>query len=437
MPLNNCDDSIPSRQSSTSSRHFEHRQTSHENIIDLRKQGEKDDSLPALMSSSARVCNLDPGTELRLILQRARQPHVSGKADTLPFRDADSLRSTFNNMNLPSSYLNIADGSLAVSRAQIFHDQSGKIIISCEMIVYFVSKRGDWSLALSHNASTKDTSIFCSLDEVIDGKPVVEDLIAMQDLSFHPMLMPCILFENVVVGMGLKRRRSIKKKLQILEHAMSGISKSGLASNGSEESDEYGAAEWTNLYELLDSCRNDQASREGRYEFWESYNDMMRTGFEYSSELPFIVDDETHRKVHCELEQWSSLTWQKLKSLIARDKDHINRVKNASTLLYNLAQQRGMHLQSKIARAAQRDSQDMKFIAVLGSIFLPASLVATVLNVPEFQFLSGAKPFGAYLGITVPMIIFIVVLCMNRSLRSDWKIRSAPIKRKLTADDFS
>lgn len=46
--------------------------------------------------------------------------------------------------------------------------------------------------------------------------------------------------------------------------------------------------------------------------------------------------------------------------------------------LYTLNQQRDIRLQSRIAQAAQRDSEDMKFIAVLGSIFLPASLVAVI-----------------------------------------------------------
>ena len=44
--------------------------------------------------------------------------------------------------------------------------------------------------------------------------------------------------------------------------------------------------------------------------------------------------------------------------------------------VYTLNQQRDIRLQSQIAQAAQLDSEDMKFIAVLGSIFLPASLVA-------------------------------------------------------------
>jgi len=44
--------------------------------------------------------------------------------------------------------------------------------------------------------------------------------------------------------------------------------------------------------------------------------------------------------------------------------------------LYSLVEQRDLRVQSSIARAAQRDSEETKFIAVLGSIFLPASLIA-------------------------------------------------------------
>lgn len=39
-------------------------------------------------------------------------------------------------------------------------------------------------------------------------------------------------------------------------------------------------------------------------------------------------------------------------------------------------EQRHLRAQSDVARAALRDSEDMKFITVLGAVFLPASLVA-------------------------------------------------------------
>jgi hypothetical protein len=48
--------------------------------------------------------------------------------------------------------------------------------------------------------------------------------------------------------------------------------------------------------------------------------------------------------------------------------------------LYSLVEQRDLRVQSSIARAAQHDSEDMKFLAVMGSIFLPASLVAVSHN---------------------------------------------------------
>jgi hypothetical protein len=97
-----------------------------------------------------------------------------------------------------------------------------------------------------------------------------------------------------------------------------------------------------------------------------------------------------------------------------------------------------MRVQSGIARASQRDSEDMKFIAVLGSIFLPAGLVAvsllslfsvsmltaskSVLNVPGWQFLPAPELFGVYIAITIPLIALVVFICFSRPY---WK-RLAP-----------
>ena len=61
--------------------------------------------------------------------------------------------------------------------------------------------------------------------------------------------------------------------------------------------------------------------------------------------------------------------------MVACDLDHCSPA-NQLSQLYSLVGQRDIRIQSSIARATQRDSEDMKFIAVLGSIFLPASLVA-------------------------------------------------------------
>jgi hypothetical protein len=157
-------------------------------------------------------------------------------------------------------------------------------------------------------------------------------------------------------------------------------------------------------------------------------------------------------EAHGELKRWVSVNDKKLESLMARDEDHVSRMENVSYMvcmhargidqttvlthippqLYSLVGQRDMRVQSSIARATQRDSEDMKFIAVLGSIFLPASLIAvssptshdwsctddhskTILNVPEFQFALGTTLFGAYIGITIPLIAIVMLLCFGRS----------------------
>lgn len=48
----------------------------------------------------------------------------------------------------------------------------------------------------------------------------------------------------------------------------------------------------------------------------------------------------------------------------------------ASCQLYRVIAQRESRLQAAIARAAKRDSEETRYMAVLGSVFLPASLVA-------------------------------------------------------------
>jgi len=82
----------------------------------------------------------------------------------------------------------------------------------------------------------------------------------------------------------------------------------------------------------------------------------------------------------------------------------------------------------------------MKFLALLGSVFLPASLVAvrkltkpavsevtdrylqSILSVPTFQFLAGAELFGVYIALTVPAIGMIVYLCNARPRMLRWQV---------------
>ena len=303
------------------------------------------------------------------------------------------MRAVFQDLSLPSAYFEIADGSPATAQAYTFKKQR-EDPLRFELIAHCVTKQGDWAIALTHSATSGSTTVFWSLDERIDSSRLNDDLLAFPQHAVHPMLIPCIMFA-ATLRMAVERRHTIKDRLQMLEESIPRIGQR--ASIISEKAYDEDAAfedshDFDRLFTLLHSCRKDQASRKGRYDFWQSFRDVIEQGFTYFGGLLEKTPNEEYFQINSELKQWYDITWQRIESLMARDKDHIDRVEDLSqtvcTLLadtssqlicdqlYNLIQQREIRLQSSIARAAQRDSEGMKYIAVLGSIFLPASLIA-------------------------------------------------------------
>lgn len=272
------------------------------------------------------------GNRLRCIVQRSRPPHLSGRPDFLPFSDSASLRSTFADLDLPASYLQIADGSTGTAQAYTYKNFEGRPL-SFELVVYCVAKQGDWAIALSHKACTCDTSVFWSLDERINSKSLTADMEALKDFAFHPMLIPCIIFEELL-RLAVQRRHSIKERLQTLEHTMTRLGrKASFSLNLDTHHEQQDSGELEQLFDLLNSCRKDQASRRGRYDFWRSYHDALQQGMEYTASILATAPNETYWKAHDGLQRWSAMTWQKLESLVARDKDHINRVDNVSNMV--------------------------------------------------------------------------------------------------------
>nr|OQO19916.1 hypothetical protein B0A51_10531 [Rachicladosporium sp. CCFEE 5018] len=258
--------------------------------------------------------------------------------------------------------------------------------------------------------------LISNVDSRFDADELIEDLGAFKHCAAHPLLVPCIMFA-ANLRMSEKRRQSIKERLHRLEHSISELARVDALSDANDFTrtrEDADSQRLETLYEVLHSCRKDQASREGRYGFWRECNGALDEGFKYVDLLMLQATTVPLRVAHDELLQWKNVAYHKFESLMARDKDHVNRVNTVSDLLSSLVQQRDMRLQASIARASQRDSEEMKFIAVLGSIFLPASLIATILNVPEFQFASGPVLFGAYLAITAPLIGAVMILCFFR-----------------------
>lgn len=259
---------------------------------------------------------------------------MSGKPDTLPFQDLAELRSVFDTLKLPSSYFQIASGSVGSAQSHTLYDSENR---PCrhELIGHCVSRQGDWALALSHDTSKRVTSVFWSVDKSIDSKALLDDFHTFQNYASHPMLIPCIMFASSL-RTSEERRQSIKDRLVKLEGTIAQISVKeahafdhDMRSDGRSEHPE----SLETLLQILFSCRKDQSSRKGRYKFWRSVVDSIEEGLEYVEAILADSPDKHLLEAHRELKRWVRVNDKKLESLMARDEDHVYRVENVSYMV--------------------------------------------------------------------------------------------------------
>lgn len=83
------------------------------------------------------------------------------------------------------------------------------------------------------------------------------------------------------------------------------------------------------MFELLESCRREQASRKGRYQYWHMLYSAILQGIDYAEHSLSHVPREDFRQAQSNLKQWMAITWMKFETLMARDEDHIARVNDA------------------------------------------------------------------------------------------------------------
>lgn len=299
---------------------------------------EKDESSdglpPGFWEGNAHGNRESEESVLKCILQRSRPQHVSGRPDDLPFRDATQARCIFAEMGLPSSYFQIADGSAGSAQSHTIRDPHGTVS-GYELIAHCISKQGDWAIALSHSIPVRQTSVFWSVDSRIDSGLLLTDLHDFQHYALHPMLVPCIMFAGNLRS-NEQRRQSIKERIQKLEAAVrrfssqdSSVTDFDLHTLDGQKQPE----ELESLFEMLNSCRKDQTSREGRYEFWRNCHEAIDDGFKYTEAWLKDAPDEHMLRAQDELWRWKAVTHRKLESLLARDKDHISRVESISNMV--------------------------------------------------------------------------------------------------------
>lgn len=325
---------------------------------------EKDISVTGLLKEAGGEHRMNG---LRCLLQRTRPTHSSGRPDSIPFQNVWDAENVFGRLDLPPSYFQIADGSVAAMQSVVIRDSYGRAV-RLELIAYYLTNQGDWSMALSHNADQHLTNAFWSFDQSIDQQAPPKNFALLQHLACHPMLIPCIML-SMSLELALQRRRSLKGRLRTLEkgigrlrsspvvdsratpsRTMSGFSittsEKPACKTTPEELLAVGSDDAiTPLFDLLHSCQRDQASRKGRYSAWQDHFDSIKVGFEYVVE---ILGDTTARPgqngsggesgdsegeyrenlrhAHGQLELWTTIVWRKLESLRARDQDHTDNV---------------------------------------------------------------------------------------------------------------
>ncbi|KAH9816976.1 hypothetical protein Tdes44962_MAKER05552 [Teratosphaeria destructans] len=318
-----------------------------------------------------------PCSSLLCCFQQDRPKHHSGQEDKLPFRSAGALRQVFAALGLPLTYMQISDGFMGIVHGTATPAPSTQNA-TYHFVAHCNTKQGDWALTVAHDVRNGATSAFWSVERTVESKELLETLSQLREYACHPMLIPCIMFATVLRA-STRRRLYIKEKIRTMEESANACFRAAASMYEGEESSL--SERLQSLFRLLHQCRHEQTSREGRYDFWRSFHEALQDGFAYAEShvRHGLALDDRFAAAHSELSAWAALTWQKLRSLKARDIDHYSRVDNVSVMLHSITQRLDSRAQASVAIAARRDSQDMKFIALLGSIFLPASLVAVSL----------------------------------------------------------
>ena len=285
------------------------------------------------------------------VFQRTRPAHTSTEADILPFRSKDALNHVFDGLRLPSSYFQVADGSPTTCHHHILVEKD--IPRRYEFVGHWVTKTGDWSLALAHHAETMETSVFWSMNEKMESGALLGDLLANKNNAFHPMLIPCIMFAHVF-EMSLDRRNKIKDELKNLESAVSDTNTfvlgrtptrraTGLQDVVTHDQERQAdvplrerpmpelEVEIARRFQTLNKCRQFQETQQGRRQLWTSFNKAIEAGLEYMENVltdPNNPSGERHRAACDDLQHWRRITWNKMENLIARDEDHVRRIES-------------------------------------------------------------------------------------------------------------
>lgn len=187
--------------------------------------------------------------------------------------------------------------------------------------------KDSWSLALSYDPETCITTGFFCADkwaqkEHTQPREIIRYLIESKQHSIHPMLLPSIMFRKLLDS-SVKHRDKLRIKIQSLEDQI-GVTP-GRKKKEQEKAD--ARLDKKGLSRDLNSCKKDQASRDGRHQFWRQFkNVLMESMDEIQKSTTEPHRDLYIQKTHHELKHLTSFNVKIFSSLDGRDINYSERI---------------------------------------------------------------------------------------------------------------
>ncbi|RKU47971.1 hypothetical protein DL546_003815 [Coniochaeta pulveracea] len=287
-----------------------------------------------------------------------------------------------------------------------------------------VRKRGKtrgWELMLSHSFQTGITTGYAKGTESSDIVESIKHLKSCSAQVLHPLLLPMIILSHDLSTKNDQKQREAREWLRRLENAIS-------LRNDIVEAEGYVKQDYMDLDQInrdLVECHSQVLWKrpQAYQEILDSLDEAMKRFWDKASLKPELYGgpsgevDKLHRSMTGRIDFYRA----KLKGTENYAHTTLERLTIQRAALYNIIAQKESKLnlemagqQRRLAHASKRDSNSMKTLSLLGAIFLPATLLASVFSMTFFNFQDGASEVNPqlwiYFAIAIPLTLLIVLI---------------------------
>lgn len=188
-----------------------------------------------------------------------------------------------------------------------------------------------WSLALSYDPVTQITTGFICANEKINLPAVIETLKDQKSSAIHPILLPFTMF-HMLLDSSVEHHHTLHKAIQDLEGTLNHEKKRSRDKTPSveaslkdlEERDE--TLNYRDLSRQLNGCKKQQASRDGRGQFWRQFHNALVGAMKELKSSTYGNKTSVISTSHMELEHWISIVAAKFESLEGADMNYRVRI---------------------------------------------------------------------------------------------------------------